>query len=464
MNLAVIGSGYVGLVAGACLSDTGNDVTLVDIDPAKIRMLKEGKLPIYEPGLGEIVENNYRQGRLAFTTDLASAVSRSEVVFLAVGTPSAPDGSVDMRAIDLAARQVGEAMTGYTVIVTKSTVPVGTHKRVSDIIRSVTKVPFDYVSNPEFLKEGAAVTDFLHPDRVIVGLQSDRALRIMRHLYSPFMRRSDRLLVMDPASAELTKYACNAMLATRISFINEVSQICDRVGANVEMVRQGMGSDRRIGPEFLFPSLGYGGSCFPKDVKALITLGRTVNHPVRVVEAVDQANQAQREAMFKRIQTFFNNKLTDKKFAVWGLAFKARTDDVRESPALTLIQNLIGAGASVAAHDPQAIQTAREMLGNKNILYCENMYDVLPEASALIICTEWQEYRTPDFNRIKGQLTSPVVFDGRNLYDLDWMADTGLTYMSIGRPTVQAPVSTKAKAGKPAAKKAAKKAAPKKKG
>ena len=437
MKLAVIGSGYVGLVAGVCFSDSGNNVTLVDIDPAKIDKLKQGKLPIYEPGLGEILAKSSQAGRIAFTTDINQGVRDAQVVFLAVGTPSAPDGTVDMRAIDAAAEQVGKALTAYAVIATKSTVPVGTHKRLTDIIKSVTDVEFDYVSNPEFLKEGAAVDDFLKPDRVILGVSSDRALRVMRHLYLPFMRRSDRLLVMDPTSAELTKYACNAMLATRVSFMNEMSRLCDQLGANIEMVRKGMGSDHRIGREFLFPSLGYGGSCFPKDVKALISMGRAINQPMRIIESVEMANIEQREAMFDRVRHYFGGKLTGRKFAVWGLAFKARTDDVRESPALTIVQRLIGAGATVAAHDPEAIGTARAVLGENNIEYCPDPYEALPGASALIICTEWQEYRTPDFERIKSSLAEAVIFDGRNLYDLEWMAEAGLTYLSIGRPAVK---------------------------
>jgi len=435
MKLVVVGAGYVGLVSGTCFSDSGNDVKLVDVDGEKIERLRRGELPIYEPGLAEMVAKNAKEGRLDFTTDLPDAVKDAEVIFLAVGTPSTPDGSVDMRAIEAAAKQIGQAITGYVLVVTKSTVPVGTHRRVSEILSGVTDVEFDYVANPEFLKEGAAVDDFLKPDRVIVGLNSDRALRIMRHLYAPFMRRSDRMLVMDPASAELTKYACNAMLAVRVSFINEIAQLCERLGANVDNVRRGMGTDRRIGPDFLFPSLGYGGSCLPKDVRALISMGRTSNHPLRIIEATDLANREQREAMFKRIQLHYDGKLNDKRLAVWGIAFKARTDDVRESPALTLIQRLVGAGATVAAHDPKAIETAKDTLGEKHITYCDDMYQALNDAHGLVICTEWPQYRTPDFHRMRSLLADPVIFDGRNLYDLDWMAQTGLTYISVGRPT-----------------------------
>ncbi len=444
MKLVVVGAGYVGLVSGTCFSDSGNDVKLVDVNGEKIERLRRGELPIYEPGLAEMVAKNAKEGRLAFTTDLAAAVKDAEVVFLAVGTPSTPDGSVDMRAIDAAAKQIGEAITSYVAVVTKSTVPVGTHRRVSDIISGVTDVEFDYVANPEFLKEGAAVDDFLKPDRVIVGLTSDRALRIMRHLYAPFMRRSDRMLVMDPASAELTKYACNAMLAVRVSFINEIAQLCERLGANVDNVRRGMGTDHRIGPDFLFPSLGYGGSCLPKDVRALISMGRTSNHPLKIMEATDLANREQREAMFKRIRLHYDGKLNDKRLAVWGIAFKARTDDVRESPALTLIQRLVGAGATVAAHDPKAIQTAKDALGEKHITYSEDMYQALKDANGLVICTEWPQYRTPDFGKMRSLLADPVIFDGRNLYDLDWMAGTGLSYISVGRPTAGAKTKERA--------------------
>lgn len=437
MRVAVIGAGYVGLVSGTCLSSAGNQVAIVDVDCQRVESLRRGEVPIYEPGLDELVIQNVRQGRLTFTTDLAAAVAESEVVILAVGTPSAPDGTVDMEAMETAARQIGEALRQYAVVITKSTVPVGTYRRVSDIIRSVTQVPFDYVANPEFLKEGAAVDDFLKPDRVILGLTSERALKVMRHLYAPFMRRSDRLLVMDPASAELTKYACNAMLATRITFMNEMARLCERFGADIGMIRRGVGTDHRIGPDFLFPSLGYGGSCFPKDVRALISMGRGVNYPLHIVEAVDRANQEQYEWMFKRISAYYNGRLKDKKFAVWGLAFKARTDDVRESPALAIVQRLVGAGAMVAAHDPKAMANAKAILGETHIRYCDTMYETLPGAHGLVICTEWQEYRTPDFAKIKSLLAGPVIFDGRNLYDVEWMAETGLAYHSVGRPSVE---------------------------
>jgi UDPglucose 6-dehydrogenase len=443
MRLAVIGSGYVGLVVGACFSDAGNDVAMVDVDDRRIALLNEGKLPIYEPGLGEIVQRNASAGRLMFTTDLAAAVGEAEVVILAVGTPAAPDGRVDMQYMEAAALQTARALRRRSVIVTKSTVPVGTCRWIADLVSRETDVEFDYVSSPEFLKEGAAVDDFLKPDRVIVGVSSERALTIMRHLYSPFMRRRDRLVVMDPISAELCKYACNAMLATRISFMNELARLCEFYGADVSQLRRGMGMDHRIGPDFLYPSLGYGGSCFPKDVKALVSMGRSANHPMRLVEAVDLTNEEQRELMFRRVHHHFGDSLTERKFAVWGLAFKARTDDVRESPALTLVQRLVGAGADVAAYDPVAMENARLVLGDTHVRYAHDMYEALDDADALIICTEWQEFRTPDFGRMAERMAGDAVFDGRNLYDRDMMAETGLRYYSIGRPPVEPPAEGK---------------------
>jgi UDPglucose 6-dehydrogenase len=437
MDLTVIGAGYVGLVAGACFSGAGNRVTIVDVNADRVAALGRGEVPIYEPGLDEVIAENIEAGRLSFTTDASDAVAASEVVILAVGTPSAPDGSVDMSAMEAAADQVGEAMAGYTVVLTKSTVPVGTHRRLCERMAARTDEAFDYVANPEFLKEGSAVDDFLKPDRVIVGVDSDRALQVVRHLYAPFMRRQDRMIVMDPASAELAKYACNAMLAARVTFMNEMARLCERVGADIENVRLAMGADHRIGRDFLFASLGFGGSCFPKDVRALISTARTANQPLRIVEAMDLANQAQREVLFDRVRHYFGGRLHERTFAVWGLAFKARTDDVRESPALTVVQRLIGAGARVAAHDPQAMDTARAVLGPNHVRYVEDMYEALDGADGLIVCTEWQAYRTPDFRSIQARLAEPVIFDGRNLYDLDWMARTGLTYISIGRPVVK---------------------------
>jgi UDPglucose 6-dehydrogenase len=438
MKLAVIGSGYVGLVAGACFSSTGNDVILVDIDQARVDMLRAGRLPIYEPGLQELVDRNVAEGRLSFTIDVAAAVAAAEVVVLAVGTPAAPDGSVDTRGLDLAAVQVAEGLRHYAVIVTKSTVPVGTCGRLTEMMSARTKIPFDYVANPEFLKEGAAVNDFLKPDRVIIGTTSQRAQTVMRHLYAPFMRRRERLLVMDPASAELTKYACNAMLAARISFMNEMASLCEHFGANVDLVRHGMGMDNRIGPEFLYPSMGYGGSCFPKDVKALISLGRQCGRPIEVVEAVHSVNRRQRERMFGVIAEHFGGDVHGRKLGVWGLAFKAGTDDVRESPAIDLVRAAAAAGAAIAVHDPKAMDTARAVLADLPVTWCRHMYDALDGADALVVCCEWPEYRTPDFVRMRRLLKQPVIFDGRNLYDLDWMRDLRFDYFSIGRPAVTA--------------------------
>jgi len=435
MKISVIGAGYVGLVAAGCFADTGNDVSMVDIDASRIDRLRSGKLPIYEPGLLEITVRNAEAGRLTYTTEIGPSVAGADVVILAVGTPSRPDGSVDLSWIDAAAAQVGRALQGYAVVATKSTVPVGTNARISKIIREVSDHPFDYVANPEFLKEGAAVSDFQKPDRVIIGTDSPRARDRMRQLYAPFMRRSDRILFMDATSAELTKYACNAMLATRISFVNELARLCESVGADITSIRRGMGTDHRIGPDFLYPSLGYGGSCFPKDVQALIHMGADNASPMTVVGAVHSANLAQHERMFSRLSDYFGGDLKGRRIGVWGLAFKARTDDVRCSPALAVVRRLLAGGAEVLAHDPEAIETTRAELGD-SVTYCERMYDAVSDVDALLICTEWQQYRTPDFDRIRQGMRGAVIFDGRNLYDPDWMTGKGLAYHSIGRATV----------------------------
>jgi UDPglucose 6-dehydrogenase len=436
VKLTVIGSGYVGLVAGACFSSTGNDVTLVDIDQNKIEGLRRGVIPIFEPGLDDLVVENHEKGRLHFTTDLARAVDGADVVILAVGTPPRDDGSVDMTYINTAARQVGEALTDYAVIVTKSTVPVGTHKRIEEIVRAVTDVPFDYVSNPEFLKEGAAVNDFLKPDRVILGLEGDRPLKIMRQLYTPFMRQGERILVMDRASAELAKYACNAMLASRISFMNELARLCHDVGADIEHIRRGMGSDPRIGRQFLYPSLGYGGSCFPKDVQALSHLAKENGQTLRIVDGTHAANQQQRQWMLDRITNGLGGNVAGKKVAIWGTAFKANTDDVRESPAIDLISALVDGGATVSAYDPQAAETAAKALGDRTVQWATDMYGPLEGADALVVCTEWPEFRTPDFRRMAALMKVALLFDGRNLYDLEWVVERGFTYHSVGRPSV----------------------------
>ncbi len=433
MRITIIGAGYVGLVSGACYASTGNTVTFLDTDAAKIDLLRRGDVPIYEPGLDALLAQGVKADRIRYTTDAPGALATAEVIGIAVGTPSAPDHSVDMQYIDSAARLIGQHLKQYALVVTKSTVPVGTHQRVSDIIRSLTDVPFDYVSNPEFLKEGSAVDDFLTPDRVVVGTDSPRAQKAMQHLYEPFMRKGNRVLNMDPTSAELTKYACNAMLATRISFMNELARLANTVGADIERIRAGMGSDSRIGRAFLFPGLGYGGSCFPKDVKALMHMGQAHGTPLGIVEAVHAANETQVDYLFSKIERYFNGELQGRKFAVWGLAFKPRTDDMREAPSLKLIARLRDNGASVAAHDPVAHGTARKLLDPAVTLH-EQVYEPLHNADGLIICTEWMEFRTPDFARVAELLRTPVIFDGRNLYDPEYVNEAGMDYLCVGRP------------------------------
>jgi UDPglucose 6-dehydrogenase len=435
MNISVVGTGYVGLVAGACFADSGHRVICVDCDERKIRQLCNNEIPIYEPGLSEIVVRNQKTGRLAFTTDLASAVQRSRIVFIAVGTPQADDGSVDLSAILDVAQTVGRVMDGYRVVVMKSTVPVGTHKRVSEVIRSQTDHPFDYVSNPEFLKEGAAVDDFTRPDRVVIGATNPAVVEIMRELYASFMRREERILIMDPASAEMTKYAANAMLATRISFMNEIAGLCERVGADVESVRRGVGSDARIGSAFLFAGVGYGGSCFPKDVSALVSTGRSVEHPMTLVSAAQEVNARQRRLFARRVIDFFGDACGQSTLAVWGLAFKSWTDDVRESPAIAAIRMFLERKIRVRAHDPEAMGTARAELGDA-VTMCEDAYQTLEGADALVVFTDWPQFRTPDFEMIAAKLRRKVVFDGRNLYDPAAMAKKGFQYFCIGRPPV----------------------------
>ncbi len=435
MKIAVLGSGYVGLVAGACLAEAGNHVTMIDRDAHRVDMIRRGVPPIYEPGLAEVLRNGLDSGRLRATTDTAEGVDGAEVVLLAVGTPSMPDGSVDMRQIDSAAEAIGRSLTCQAVIATKSTVPVGTSERVRQRIAGHARVPFEVASNPEFLKEGAAVDDFKKPDRVIVGVSSDHALDVLRRMYAPFMVQRDRLIAMDPPSAELTKYAANAMLATRISFMNELSRLCEHYGADIGLVRQGMGTDRRIGPDFLYASLGYGGSCFPKDVAALSTMGRDVGMPQTIVEAVQEANRAQRERLFHRLVAGLGGDARGRTVAVWGLAFKARTDDVRDSAAITLCEHLLTAGATVRVHDPKARETAAVVLGDR-VTWCDDPYVATDSADALLIATEWADYRMPDLDRLAGQLRQRLIVDGRNLYDRKIFEGTGLTYVSIGRPTV----------------------------
>src|SRR5688572_2138509 len=431
MKIAVVGTGYVGLVAGACFAESGNDVVCVDRDAAKVRMLRRGKMPIYEPGLEELVRRNRHEGRLTFTTTLPKAVRDSAIIFIAVGTPQDEDGSADLQHVLGVAREVAKAMNGYKVIVDKSTVPVGTSARVRDVIRRETTHPFSVVSNPEFLKQGAAVEDFMKPDRVVVGAEDPRAEAMMLELYAPFTRTGAPIMVMDCASAELSKYAANAMLATRISFMNEVANICETVGADVDQVRRAIGSDRRIGTSFLFPGIGYGGSCFPKDVKALIRFAADRDYTFKILEAVEKVNELQKGRLFTKIKKHFGN-IKGKTVAVWGLSFKPKTDDMREAPSIPLIESLLNAGATVQVHDPEAMKVARGLFGSK-ITYASNNYDALKGADCLAIVTEWNEFRRPDFERMRTLMRSPVIFDGRNLFTPDQMKQSRFTYYSIGR-------------------------------
>jgi len=432
MNISVIGTGYVGLVVGACLAETGNDVVCADVVASKIEGLKKNILPIYEPGLEDLVERNQDDGRLSFTTDIAAAIASADVLFIAVGTPPDEDGSADLQHVLAVAREVGKHMTREMVIVTKSTVPVGTAGKVAAEVRKDAKHPFHMCSNPEFLKEGAAVDDFMKPDRVVLGVDSEFARRMMSEIYAPFVRTGNPIIFMDIASAEMTKYAANAMLATRISFMNEIANLCERVGANVDLVRKGIGSDTRIGPSFLFPGPGYGGSCFPKDVKALLKTSQDYGVPLNVLNAVEEANEHQKRRLFEKLEAALNGKLRGSHIALWGLAFKPNTDDMREAPALTLIDGLLAAGATVVAHDPAAMPECRRRLGDR-IRYADTNYDALDGADALVIVTDWNEYRHPDFNRMKQALRRPVIIDGRNLYNPDRLRSLGFVYDSIGR-------------------------------
>lgn len=432
MKISVVGIGYVGLVVSAGFAEGGNHVICVDNDEDKINRLNQGDIPIYEPGLAEIVKHNTDAGRLTFTRDLKKAVQESSVIFLAVGTPSAPDGSADISAVLDVAGKIAEFMNGYKIIVTKSTVPVGTAKKVSRIVKSRTEHKFDYVSNPEFLKEGSALDDFRKPDRVIVGTTSDKVRQMMKHLYSPFMRKKSRLIFMSPASAEMSKYAANVMLATRISFMNELSGLCEKFGADIEQVRVGMGTDHRIGNEFLFAGLGYGGSCFPKDVRALAYMGRRQGVEMTIADAVQRANYTQQDRFAKKIVDYFAEG-RDVTLAVWGLAFKARTDDIRESPAITCIEKLLDAGIRIKAFDPEAMKTAREVLDDR-IETVSDCYRAVEGCDGLVILTDWQEFRTPDFEALAAGLKKAVIFDGRNLYDPALVQSRGFEYYSIGRP------------------------------
>ena len=431
MKIAVIGTGYVGLVAGACFAENGNDVACVDNNADKVKALQRGKVPIYEPGLEEVVKRNRVEKRLSFTTNLARAVRTSDIVFIAVGTPMGEDGSADLQHVLGVAAEIGKAMNGYKVIVDKSTVPVGTAQKVRAIVARHTTHPFAVVSNPEFLKQGAAVDDFLKPDRVVIGADDERAAAMMQELYAPFTRTGAPVMVMDPASAEMCKYAANAMLATRISFMNEVANVCERYGANVDAVRKAMASDRRIGPAFLFPGVGYGGSCFPKDVQAIVKFSKDAGYDFKILKAVESVNKRQKGVLVDKMTKHFKS-LKGRTIAIWGLAFKPRTDDMREAPAITIIQRLLDAGAKVRAFDPEARDIAAGIFG-KRISLCDSGYDALKGADALAIVTEWHEFREPDFVRMKALLKQPVIFDGRNLYAPSAMQALGFTYLSIGR-------------------------------
>ena len=434
MNISVVGTGYVGLVVGACLAETGNNVCCADIDEKKIERLKQDDIPIYEPGLEPLVERNQKEGRLSFTTDVQQAVASAEVLFIAVGTPPGDDGSADLKYVLQVASLVGRYMTREMVVVTKSTVPVGSAARVAAEIAREAKFPFHVCSNPEFLKEGDAVEDFMRPDRVVIGAESTYARKVMADVYAPFVRTGKPILLMDIASAEMTKYAANGMLATRISFMNEIANLCDKVGANVDFVRKGIGSDSRIGQSFLFPGPGYGGSCFPKDVKALVQLAEDRGVPMDVLTGVESANERQKRILIDKIKSAVGGELKGRRIALWGLAFKAGTDDMREAPSLTLIDALLGEGVSICAHDPAAVDHARALLGNR-IDYAETNYEALTGADALVVVTDWNEYRHPDFERVKRTLKQPVIVDGRNLYDVEKMRELGVRYVSIGRPS-----------------------------
>jgi UDPglucose 6-dehydrogenase len=434
VNISVVGTGYVGLVVGACLAETGNTVICADIDEGKIEGLRKNVLPIYEPGLEPLVERNQKETRLTFTTDLRNAIESAEVVFIAVGTPPGEDGSADLKYVLQVARLIGTHMTREMVVVTKSTVPVGSAAKVGKEIAKEAKFPFHLCSNPEFLKEGDAVEDFMRPDRVVLGVESDYARRVMTEIYAPFVRTGKPVLLMDISSAEMTKYAANGMLATRISFMNEVANLCDRLGANVDFVRRGIGSDSRIGQSFLFPGPGYGGSCFPKDVKALVRMGSECGVALDVLTAVESANERQKTVLVSKLRKALGDDLSGKRIAVWGLAFKAGTDDMREAPALSIIGALLDAGVSICAHDPAAMDHARSLLGNR-IDFAETNYEALTGADALVVVTDWMEYRHPDFDRVKRTLRQPVIVDGRNLYDVEKMRELGVRYHSIGRPS-----------------------------
>lgn len=431
----MIGTGYVGLVTGTCFAETGNQVICVDIDAKKVERLKNGEMPIYEPQLDVLFERNIAAKRLSFTTDLAAGIKDAEIIFLALPTPPGADGSADLKYILAVAEDLGKLVTDYKVIVDKSTVPVGTAEKVTAVIAKNARVPFDVVSNPEFLREGFAVEDFMKPDRVVIGTSSERAQKTMEQLYKPFVRQGNPILFMDEKSAELTKYAANAFLATKITFMNEIANFCEIVGADVDKVRIGIGSDERIGRRFLFPGIGYGGSCFPKDVQALVNSGNEQAYSFEILKAVMKVNESQKTILFPKITNFFRGELTGKKIAVWGLAFKPDTDDIREAPALYLINALLEKGATVSAYDPEAMNNVNQLLGDK-ISYADNEYAALEKADALLICTEWGVFRNPDFEKMATLMNDKVIFDGRNLFEVNEMNEKGFYYQSIGRQTI----------------------------
>ena len=432
MKITVVGTGYVGLVTGTCFAETGNDVTCVDIDVNKVNKLSNGQITIYEPGLEKLFERNLKEGRLHFTTNLEEGINHGEVIFLALPTPPGEDGSADLSYILRVADDMGKIITDYKVIVDKSTVPVGTAELVQAAIAKNCAHPFDVVSNPEFLREGVAVDDFMKPDRVVIGTRSERARKVMGELFAPFVRQGNPILFMDEKSAELTKYAANSFLATKISFMNEIAILCEKLGADVDMVRRGVGSDDRIGKRFLFPGIGYGGSCFPKDVQALVKSSEDADYDFKILNAVMDVNERQKLFLMPKINAWFNNDLKGKHFALWGLAFKPNTDDIREAPALYMIDSLVAAGATVAVFDPEASANVERLIGNK-VTYAPNQYDCLENADALIIATEWSVFRTPDFDKIGGILKNKVIFDGRNLFDVPRMEELGYHYESVGR-------------------------------
>ncbi len=432
MDICVIGTGYVGLVAGTCLSDMGNRVICVDNDLNKLEKLRNGTIPIYEPGLEELVQSNMKEKRLTFSEDLNNAVKSSTVCFIAVGTPLGEDGSADLQAVEEVVKSIAKSMNGYKLIVNKSTVPVGTAEKVKNLIKQYTNFEFDVVSNPEFLKQGNAVDDFLYPDRVIIGSDSDKATRIMQEIYSPFFRTGNRIIVMDVKSAEMTKYAANSFLAIKISYANEIARLCEKVGADVEMVRVGMTTDSRIGNKFLFPGLGYGGSCFPKDVKAIIKTGKEHGCQMNIVKAADETNKIQRMHYLNKIIDVFGEDLQDRIFAIWGLSFKPRTNDMREAPSITIIEELLKRGAKIQAYDPKAMETAKLYFQDR-IVYSKSSYDALNNADALLMLTEWNEFRRPDFDRVKECLKQLLIFDGRNLYDKKRLKELGIECIQIGR-------------------------------